>query len=419
MGTCFCCFNERSMIDRVLEKMEPVRVSQIKDGSRNFVVGRVVLTQEPFIAPISNRECAYYEFHCERLVSHGDSNRWEHLFTEVRSSNFLLVDPPGQAVYVPAESNKVKLFVKHDASGREKGGFFPSTDKNNKVLQELLEKHGAAGKEGIFGNLSKPTVRFREGCFSVNEVVAMLGTCVQADMQGVPVFLLQPCTSTMFSAEYFQQHNWSEVDQKCWNKLTESSVLIGTDNEVYMRGIHVPPLPVGFTASSLSKPVQQLPLYPPQNYPPTCVIPMYSNVMANQPVYAEVAHTVQHSHSGGSQQPPQYIDSTSMHPSSPPLNLHHPPHSQMLQYYHGQDYQHIGHPPQQGVQHYPQQYPPQYQQQMYTQQQPMYAQQQANFVQQQQQFYGPNLTYIQPQLFNHQPMYSHNQSYGQSQIHSQ
>ena len=126
MGCCFCCMSEADQVKAVLEKLEVVRGSQIKAGESKFVVGRICATQNPVIAPVSNLPCVYYKVVCEHYVERTtqDANgntqtywQWEYLFTETRQSNFLLADPPGQAIFVPAESFPLKVYVKEDAGG--------------------------------------------------------------------------------------------------------------------------------------------------------------------------------------------------------------------------------------------------------------------------------------------------------------
>ena len=62
-----CCTSQDQKIQAVLEKMEVVNATSLKEGDIKFVVGRIA--QAPVgqltIAPIKNKSCAYYKFELE------------------------------------------------------------------------------------------------------------------------------------------------------------------------------------------------------------------------------------------------------------------------------------------------------------------------------------------------------------------
>lgn len=161
---------------QILKKVEVVRASELKAGDTKFVVGRVVLTQNPVIAPVSNSPCVYYKVVCEEYVtkhrtvqeegggSHQETyQEWEHMFTETKQANFLLADPLAQAaIFVPADQFSLKVYVKQDSNGASGGarGFFdcdPSSD--NPHLKALLQRHGADSNKFFGINISSPRIR--------------------------------------------------------------------------------------------------------------------------------------------------------------------------------------------------------------------------------------------------------------------
>lgn len=244
MGCCACCLSDDAKIREILDKIEVVRSSEIRAGDSKFAVGRVVLTGKSLIAPVSKRPCVYYEVVCERYVTHTDSegkktHRWEHFFTEINKCDFILADPSAQQfAYVPGSSFNMKIYSVEDAGGAEgglgSGWAKPEASDSNPYLQAMLDRHGADGK-GFFGMGGGPEIRYREGCFCVNEQVAILGTATQSSMNGTPVLMLNPCKQDAYTEAYFEQHNWSGLEIKCWQSLTENSSLIGTDDPRYLK----------------------------------------------------------------------------------------------------------------------------------------------------------------------------------------
>jgi hypothetical protein len=244
MGCCSCCLSEDGKIQVILRKLDVARASQIQPGMTKFVVGRVILSQrQKVIAPVSQRECAYFEFHCERLHTYKDEEgnthkQWVHFFDEYGKADFLLGDPEGQVVYVPASSHAFKMYTKEDSGGQEGGQFgswgsFEPSDANPH-LRGVLERHGALGRE-FFGIDTGPAIRYREGSFTANELVAILGTASQSQVNGSPCLLLSPVASSALSEEYFEKNEWSGMERKCWEKLTSESSFLGTDDGQYMK----------------------------------------------------------------------------------------------------------------------------------------------------------------------------------------
>jgi hypothetical protein len=245
--------SEADQVKAVLEKLSVVRAAEVKPGDSKFVVGRICATQTPVISPVSNSPCVFYRVVCEHYVKRVSQEpdgttrtdwRWEHLFTESKQSNFLLADPPGQAVFVPAESYPMKVFLRFDSGGEEggMGGFFKvDPSDNNPHLKALLRRNGA-DCDNYFGVFAEPRIRYREGCFRVNEMIAVLGTASQGHMNGIPTMLLNPCQTNAYSEKYFEENGWSGTDIKSWNALTSNSSLIATDETNYLKGVSVGPL---------------------------------------------------------------------------------------------------------------------------------------------------------------------------------
>jgi len=251
-----------------MQKLPVARVKDITPGDHRFWVGRVTLTQQPLIAPVSNYPCAYYEAFVEHYVkyethttdengnTHSQTNyRWDPLFTEQKCSDFILSDPEGTPCYVPGGQTAVKFYTQVTAGGGSGGNsFFEMTQSNlNPHLEAMLQRHGHSSFS-FFGQGKK--LRYREGIFSVNEVVAILGTASAGNIQGCPIAVLSPCRTEILDQAWFEKNQWDEVDQKCWAALTRNASFIGTDDPAYMRGITIPTLIAGYSACAFAAPVQ-------------------------------------------------------------------------------------------------------------------------------------------------------------------
>ena len=228
------------------DKVEVVQCSTMVAGDTKFAVGRVQQVQnQVLISPVGQKPCVYYEVRCEREVQHTDDEgnthtSWRDYFQEERSVDFLLADGSGPPVYVPASNNPMKVYTIEDAQGQEGGGsnFFgfgrPELSDTNPHLQALLDRHGADGRGGFFGG-DGPKIRYYEGCFGVNEQVAVMGTASQSSINGVAVMALAAAKEDSYSDTYFEQHGWSGMEVECWKSLTKTPSLIGTDDGRYMK----------------------------------------------------------------------------------------------------------------------------------------------------------------------------------------
>lgn len=225
--------------------MEVVKASQMVSGDTKFAVGRVVQVQsQKLISPVGQKACVYYEVRCEKEVKYTDEHgnthtTWQRMFYEEKCVDFMLSDGSGMVVYVPASAVNMKVYAVEDAQGQEGGGkgmfnFRPEMSDTNPHLQALLDRHGADGRGGLFGG-DGPKIRFFEGCFAVNEQVAVMGSAEQTNVNGCPVMQLAPAKPNAYNETYFEQHGWSGVDVQCWQDLTQTPSLIGTDDGKYMK----------------------------------------------------------------------------------------------------------------------------------------------------------------------------------------
>jgi hypothetical protein len=270
--------SEDAQIRSVLSKMEVVKVSDLLPGQSKFVVGRVCLTKDFITAPVSGRQCVYYEVHCEREESHknpetGEVTKfWVPCFNETKQTDFIIADGSGKSAFVPGSTSKMKMYAMEDSQGQEQHTRMSWTPHSstqsdrNPHLKAMLQRHGA---------LSYANIRYREGCFTPNETIAILGTATASTLSGNSVMMLSPVVSSVLTEEYFEKNEWSGLERKCWENLTETPCIIGTDDPKYMKGIVIPPLEMGYNSHPLALPIAVVPMARPMyGAAPNQVIPV-------------------------------------------------------------------------------------------------------------------------------------------------
>jgi hypothetical protein len=209
-------------------------------GDTKFAAGRVVaVMNQTLISPVGQKPCVYYKVTCEHKVTTNDVTSWRQLFCEERCVDFMLSDGSGGSVYVPGSASKMKVHLTVGATGARDGRHFlsflsgPERDQNLHV-KAMLSRHNAEGRSTMFGNV-KEKLRYHEGCFQVNEQVAVMGTAKQATMNGCTIMTLGCADKNAFNETYFNEHEWSGLERKCWAALTETPALVGTDDQQYMK----------------------------------------------------------------------------------------------------------------------------------------------------------------------------------------
>lgn len=299
----------------VLKKLPVARVKDAIEGQAKFHVGRVVMMQNPMMSPISNTPCAYYEVEVEKLVKRGKSHHWKVLFRESKCSDFILADPEGNPAFVPGISNTVKFYAQVDARGSGGGAFHtPVPTSTNPGLNALLQRHGVS-TEGFFGSsIGSPRLRYREGTYHVNEVVAILGVPTQGVVNGVPMTILHPCDPKSIPDSYFQRNNWSGLEKDCWNDLTSSRSLIGSDDPRYLKGCTVPALYNSYTPCALAMPVVMPVAQPVSVYTDGPAPPAHGGFAQPVPAYAQQQVGV---FSIPQQQQQQYVQKPAYEPPQP------------------------------------------------------------------------------------------------------
>jgi hypothetical protein len=157
-------FGKETVIKRKLRKVPRKPIAAFNNGELGKLVGNVEFYDNPLIAPLSGRRCAYYHVVVKEYRRRGKSGSWVTIVDKFQSTPFILREGEHYAL-VPAENLHAVL---------EKDGKFTSGTFNDASpqLQNFLQSHGLKST-GLFGLNRK--LRYLEGIFEENESVAVLG----------------------------------------------------------------------------------------------------------------------------------------------------------------------------------------------------------------------------------------------------
>ena len=152
------------LVRKGLEETKRVSVSELVEGQKAKVVGVVrVRDGRKLTAPLSGRECVFYEVVVAERVHNGKHSHWKERIHDVDQVDFDVDDGTGT---VHVRTTNMKQIAAVDE--RQSSGFL---DDATPELEAYLKRHGT-GSEGILFNKS---MRYREGIFAVGEHVAICG----------------------------------------------------------------------------------------------------------------------------------------------------------------------------------------------------------------------------------------------------
>lgn len=158
-------FSAKKRLLRELKKSEPVPILRVQEKEYAKIIGKAKYVKEPLIAPISGRQCVFFQI---RVDQKGSKNRWHNLIDQTRTEDFFLETNGEMAVVNVNDSAQFRKIVLDKDYKTTSGVFKEITPK----LKSYLEEHGRKGT-GIFG--FNRSLRYREGIIGLDEVIAVKG----------------------------------------------------------------------------------------------------------------------------------------------------------------------------------------------------------------------------------------------------
>lgn len=156
-------FSRDARIKRAIRKAKQVYVSDVVEGTAAKVVGTLSYTGQILTAPLSGRQCAFYEVVVEEYRSSGKSGSWREIIKETRFADFFLQDSSGRAMI---RMNAAQVVVVKDS--HSKSGTF---DNATGIEEAFLRKHGRKSEGWVFNK----KIRYKEGVLERGEHVAVYG----------------------------------------------------------------------------------------------------------------------------------------------------------------------------------------------------------------------------------------------------
>ena len=157
-------FNKRLQIRRKLQRFPASTIRRARSGDYVRIVGEVDFVSEPFISPVTQRECAFFHLEVEREQYRGRSTQWETLFEEKVKSPFMV----RQRDYVAVVNvDEIEAYLYPDR------GFTPGVvNKGDEELERYLATKNYDSK-GNFG--LRKSIRYKEGVLEKGEKVCVSG----------------------------------------------------------------------------------------------------------------------------------------------------------------------------------------------------------------------------------------------------
>jgi hypothetical protein len=155
--------NPKARTKRQLQATPRTNIAAAADGATVKVIGKLKYVGKPLHAPLSGRNCAYFEV---RVQEHRGKNNWKTIVKIAEGSQFFLHDGTGKAL---VKLGDLTTAVVEDI--KLKSGFL--NDPSEEALA-LLQEHGQSSITFLGTN---KTIRYFEGVLEEDESIAVYGQC--------------------------------------------------------------------------------------------------------------------------------------------------------------------------------------------------------------------------------------------------
>lgn len=161
-------FGRKGTIRRNLKKFQPKTISSIKIGDKVKLHGHVRFGPDRLKAPLSKRECVFYQVKVEERKSKSTST----IISEEKYVNFTLED---NNFTILVDTSNAYCHLVQDR--KDSSGFL---DNANREMEELLRSHNEEST-GLFG--MNRSLKYYEGVLEEGEEITVAGK-VAADENG-------------------------------------------------------------------------------------------------------------------------------------------------------------------------------------------------------------------------------------------
>ncbi len=157
-------FNPAAIVKRKLRKLPVEQIGRLEAGKRVRLTGKIAAEGQLLEAPLSGKNCVWYQATVEEYRSHGKKGRWHIIVKDEQHCDFVVEDATGRC-RVRMMQPKVASTLDH---GSKSGTFDDPTPKE----AAFLERHGRSGT-GLLGLNRR--LRYQEQVLEAGEAVTVLG----------------------------------------------------------------------------------------------------------------------------------------------------------------------------------------------------------------------------------------------------
>lgn len=164
---------------RALRRVPAAPVGSVRAGQLVRVRGKLVALDELLVAPLSQRQCAYYLATADERRSGGSSSTWREVAREEHYVDFAVDDGTGRV--------RVRMAIPRVAVVRDLNTRSGTFDDANAAEDGFLKRHGLKSVNAFGLNIA---LRYREGALEPGEQVTVLGMARHADIDGERVLVI-------------------------------------------------------------------------------------------------------------------------------------------------------------------------------------------------------------------------------------
>ncbi len=172
-------YRSEAVVLRTLGRMPYQRIGSLRTNAYGKLEGKALNIEAPLIAPLSKRECVFYQIVIEQLVQRGKHSTWKTLVDEEKIQDFFVEQRGERVVVLPAmEPRNFIAYLVTDSSTKS-GTFNDPTSE----FKSLLASYGI-DSEGFFGFNKR--LRYKEAIVEVGERITIAGKVKYMDLdQGI------------------------------------------------------------------------------------------------------------------------------------------------------------------------------------------------------------------------------------------
>ncbi|WP_430411307.1 hypothetical protein [Kordia sp.] len=158
-------FSTKNRILRELKKVRRKQIQSVRENEYVKIVGKAKHAGEPLIAPLSKRECVYYDVKVEEKRG----KHWKIIIDDVKFQDFFINTGTENAIInlkrqLPA-TKRIYLVTDHSLNS----GVFKNIDPE---IEQYLKENG--NKSTGFLGMNK-SLRYKESIIELDEEIAVMG----------------------------------------------------------------------------------------------------------------------------------------------------------------------------------------------------------------------------------------------------